>query len=111
MAQAKKIEVEGKEYILAFPTRKDAENAELLGFNLGLIDSQPLVQTAKLFHAALLAKQDKITAQMAAEISNKYEKDGGDMGEINSFLLQQYSAFFKPQAGGEKMKKAETIEI
>lgn len=110
MAKAKKIEVEGKEYILAFPTRTDAENAERAGFCLNLMESQPLIQMDKLFHAALLAKQSGITAAMATEIREKYQDEGGDIGEINSFLIEQYMGFFKFQNGKEK-KKAETIEI
>jgi hypothetical protein len=110
MAQAKKIEVNGKEYILAFPTRKDAENAERLGFCLNLMETQPLIQMDKLFHSALLAKQERITAEMAIEIREKYQEEGGDIGEINSFLIEQYMGFFKLK-DGKKTKKAETIEI
>lgn len=111
MAQAKKIEVEGKEYLLAFPTRKDAENAERLGFSLNLLESQPLIQMDKLFHAALLAKQPNITAEMAIEIREKFQDEGGDIGEINSFLVEQYLGFFKFPNGKKKGKKIETIEI
>jgi len=111
MAKAKKIEVEGKEYILAFPTRKDAENAERLGFCLNLMETQPLIQMDKLFHSALLAKQGRITAEMATEIREKYQEEGGDIGDINSFLIEQYMGFFKFQNGKKKVKKAETIEI
>lgn len=111
MAKAKKIEVEGKEYILAFPTRTDAENAERLGFCLNLLESQPLIQMDKLFHSALLAKQPRITAEMAIDIREKYQDDGGDIGDVNSFLVEQYMGFFKSQNGKKKMKKAETIEI
>lgn len=111
MAKAKKIEVEGKEYILAFPNRKDAENAERLGFCLNYMETQPLIQMDKLFHSALLAKQPRITAEMATDIREKYQEEGGDIGEINSFLIEQYMGFFKSQNGKKKVKKAETIEI
>lgn len=111
MAQAKKIEVEGKEYILAFPRRKDAENAERLGFSVNLMADQPLIQTDKLFHAALLAKQSNITAEMATDIREKYQEEGGDIGELNSFLIEQYTGFFKSKNGKKKLKIAETIEI
>lgn len=111
MAKAKKIEVEGKEYVLAFPVRKDAENAERLGFCLSLMDTQPLIQMDKLFHAGLLAKQPEILAEEAIEIREKYQEKGGDIGDINSFLIEQYMGFFKYQNGKKKMKKAETIEI
>jgi hypothetical protein len=111
MAKAKKIEVEGKEYILAFPTRKDAENAERIGFCLNLMETQPLIQMDKLFHSALLAKQDRITAEMATDIRQKFQEEGGDIGDINSFLIDQYVGFFTSQSGKKKAKKAETIEI
>lgn len=111
MAKAKRIEVEGKEYILAFPTRKDAENAEIMGFCLNLMESQPLIQMDKLFHSALLAKQPRITAEMAIDIREKYQEEGGDIGDINSFLIEQYMGFFKFQHGKKKAKKAEIIEI
>jgi hypothetical protein len=64
----------------------------------------------KLFHSALLAKQERITAEMAIEIREKYQEEGGDIGEINSFLIEQYMGFFKLK-DGKKTKKAETIEI
>lgn len=111
MAKAKKIEVEGKEYLLAFPTRKDAENAERLGFSLNLMESQPLIQMDKLFHAALLAKQPKTTAEMAIEIREKFQEKNGDIGTINSFLIEQYMGFFKFPNGGKKTIEAETVEI
>lgn len=111
MAKAKKIEIEGREYILAFPIRKDAENAERLGFSLNLMESQPLIQMDKLFHAALLAKQPNISAEMATEIREKFQDEGGDIGEINSFLIEEYMGFFKLQNGKKKKKKIETIEI
>lgn len=111
MAKAKKIEVEGKEYILAFPTRKDAENAERIGFCLNLMETQPLIQMDKLFHSALLAKQPRISAEMATDIREKYQEEGGDIGDVNSFLIEQYMGFFKVQNGKKKVKKAETIEI
>jgi len=110
MAKAKRIEVEGKEYILAFPTRKDAENAERLGFCLNLMETQPLIQMDKFFHSALLAKQERITAEMAIEIREKFQEEGGDIGDINSFLIEQYMGFFKLK-DGKNTKKAETIEI
>jgi hypothetical protein len=111
MAKAKKIEVEGKEYILAFPTREDAENAEDLGFSLQLLESHPLKQSKKLFHAALLAKQPNTTAEMAKDLMKKFQDDGGDLGEVNSFLIEQYAGFFTSQNGKGKTKRAETIEI
>lgn len=111
MAKAKKIEVEGKEYILAFPTRKDAENAERLGFCLTLMETQPLIQMDKLFHSALLAKQPDITADEATEIREKFQEENGDIGDVNSFLVQQYMVFFKSPDGKKKMKKAKIIEI
>lgn len=111
MAKAKKIDVGGEAYILAFPTRKDAENAERLGFCLNLMETQPLIQMDKLFHSALLAKQSRITAEMATDIREKYQEEGGDIGEINSFLIEQYMGFFKSQVGKKNTKKAETIEI
>lgn len=111
MAKAKKIEVEGKDYILAFPTRKDAENAERIGFCLNSMETQPLIQMDKLFHSALLAKQPKTTAEMAIEIREKFQEEGGDIGDINAFLIEQYMGFFKFQNGKKKVKKTETIEI
>lgn len=111
MAKAKRIEVEGKEYILAFPTRRDAENAERHGFCLNQMETQPLIQMDKLFYSALLAKQPRITAEMAIDIREKFQEKGGDIGDINSFLIEQYMGFFKFQSGEMKMKKAETIEI
>ena len=111
MAKAKKIEVSGKEYILAFPTRKDAENAERLGFCLNLMETQPLIQMDKLFHSALLAKQPRTTAEMATDIREKYQEKGGDIGEINSFLIGEYMGFFKFQSGKKEKITAETIEI
>lgn len=111
MAKAKKIEVDGKEYILAFPTRKDAENAEKMGFCLNLMETQPLNQMDRLFHSALLAKHPRISADMASEIREKFQEEGGDIGDVNSFLIEQYMGFFKSQNGKKKVKKAETIEI
>lgn len=111
MAKAKKIEVEGKEYILGFPTRKDAQNAERVGFSLTLMENQPLIQMDKLFYSALLAKQPDVSEEEAVEICEKFQKEGGDIGKINSFLITEYMGFFKFQSGKKKIKEIETVEI
>ena len=85
------IEIEEKSYKLGFPTRKDAKIAEDNGLRL-------------------LAKQPSITENEAEKLLNQYVEEGGELGEINEFLIKQYSAF-QQSPNGKKKKKAKIIKI
>ena len=112
MSQAIKIEVGEKEYILGFPTRESARQAELKGFDFNLLESQPIIQSDRLFYTALCSNQEKMTVSLAMEIKEKYIEEGGDIAEINSFLLNQYVGFIvSPEKKKKKTKKAIIIEI
>lgn len=111
MAKGKKIVVEGKEYILSFPTRKDAENAEKTGFSLFKMQEEPLNQIGKLFRGALLWKKPSMSEYEAIKIMDKYQEEGGDIRDINEFLIEQYSNFFNVQAGAKDKIKAEEVDI
>ena len=104
------IEVGDKTYKLGFPTREDAKTAENRGLQLLQLESRPLEVTDKLFYTALLAKQPLITEGKAEEIKDQYIKEGGDIGEINEFLIKQYSAFSQSPTG-KKKKKAKIVKI
>lgn len=111
MAQAIKIEAGEKEYILGFPTRESARQAELKGFDFNLLESQPVTQSDRLFYSALCSNQKEMTVNLAMEIKEKYIAEGGDIAEINSFLLNQYVGFIVSQEKKKKAKKAVIIEI
>ena len=104
------IEIGEKAYKLGFPTRKDAKIAEDNGLRLLQLENKPIEVTDKLFYTALLAKQPSITESEAENLLNQYVEEGGEIGEINEFLIKQYTAFQK-SPNGKKKKKAKIIRI
>ena len=48
---------------------------------------------------------------MAIEIREKFQDKNGDIGKINSFLIEQYMGFFKFPNGEKEAVEAETVEI
>ena len=102
------IKIGEKDYMLGYPTRQDAVNAELNGLdvtNVGKI----LVVTETLFYTGLIAKQPEITREKAIELLEQYRKENGDVEEITQFLINEYMAFIKSPNG--KKKKAKIVEM
>lgn len=109
MSRIMKIKVGENEYMLGYPTRKDAIKAEMSGLditNAGKIISL----TETLFYTGLLAKQPKVTREEAVELLEKYMDEDGDVEEITQFLINEYTAFIK-SPDGEKKKKAKIVEM
>lgn len=104
------IEVGEKTYKLGFPTRSDAKIAENKGLRILQIEEKPLEVSDKLFYTALLAKQPSITENEAGKLLEQYINEGGEIGEINNFLMNQYMAF-QQSPNGKKKKKAKIIKI
>lgn len=92
----KKITVDGKEYKLGFPTRRDAKNAEKKGFNI--TDTNKLLTfTDKLFYVGLLSYHASMTEDEAEKIEEKFINEDGDINEVIKFLTDQFVAFINPQ--------------
>lgn len=103
------IEIEEKEYKLGYPTRKDAINAERHGLRLLQLENSPLAVSEQLFYTGLLANHPSMTEDEASRLLGKYIEEGGEVGEINEFLIKQYSAF--QQSPNGKKKKAKIIKM
>ena len=104
------IEIGKKTYKLGYPTRKKEKIAEDKGLRLLQIENKPIGVTEKLFYTGLLSKQPSITEDEAEKLLNQYVDEGGDIGEINTFLIKQYSNF-QESPNGKKKKKAKVIKI
>ena len=104
------IEVGEKTYKLGFPRRIDAKTAEDKGLRLIQIENKPIEVTEKLFYTGLLAKHPSMTESEAENLLNQYVEEGGEIGEINTFLIKQYTAF-QQSPNGKKKKKAKIIKI
>ena len=104
------IEIGEKTYKLGYPTRKDAKIAEDKGLRLLQIENKPIEVTEKLFYTGLLAKHPTTTEDEAEKLLNQYISEGGEIGEINEFLIKQYSAF-QQSPNGKKKKKAKIVKI
>ena len=110
MSKLIKIEVGKNEYLLGFPTREDAKNAEIKG--LDVTKPERLVSfTSKLFYTGLLAKQPDITEDEANQILERYIAEDGDVEEVTQFLTSEYVAFIKSPDGKKKKKKAKIVEM
>ena len=110
MSKLMKIEVGKDEYLLGFPTREDAKNAEIKG--LDVTKPERLVNfTEKLFYTGLLAKQPEITEEEAGKILEQYIAEDGDTEEVTQFLTTEYVAFIKSPNGKKKKKKAKIVEM
>ena len=104
------IEVGEQTYKLGFPTRDDAVKAEDNGLVLTEIENKPIKVSEKLFYTGLLAKQPTTTEEEAKKILEQYLEEGGEIGEINNFLIKQYVGLQQSQ-NGKKKKKAKIIKI
>jgi len=103
-----KIRVGEKDYLLGYPTRKDAVNAENNG--LDITNAGKVVGlTETLFYTGMLAKQPDITKTKAIEVLEKYIAEDGDTEEITQFLISEYTAFIQSPNG--KKKKAKIVEM
>ncbi|MBQ8299567.1 MAG: DUF5055 domain-containing protein [Clostridia bacterium] len=109
--KAIQIEVDGKEYVLGFFTRKDIKVAEKKGLKINKIEEEMFTQTDKLFYTSLLAKQPTITESEAEEIIEKFLEEGGDLKEIISFLSEQMANFMSSQTGKNKKKIVKQIDL
>lgn len=105
-----KIEVGDKSYLLGFPTRTDALNAENNGLDIAGGINKVLTLTSKLFYTGLLAKQPNTTEEEAMDLLDAYVDEGGDTEEITAFLANQITGFTKSPDGKTK-KKAKIITI
>ncbi len=109
-AEALNIEIGEKTYLLCFPTRASVYEAENRGLSILGLSERPLITGKMLFYTGLLAKQPEITQEEAEKLLEQYILEGGDLGEINNFLLQQYTNFSQaPKA--KKKKKAKIVKI
>lgn len=109
MSKLMKIEVGTKEYLLGYPTRKDAKIAEINGLDISEA-GKVLLLTDTLFYTGLLAKQPEITREEAIELLEKYIAEGGETTEITQFLINEYVAFTK-SPDGKKKKEAKIVEM
>ena len=108
MSRFKKIEVKGRTYYLGYPTRRDAIKAENAG--LDIVNIKLLSMQEVLFYSGLLAKQPEITEEEAYDLMEEYIASDGDLDELTTYLLNQYTAFIK-SPDGKKKKKAEIVEM
>ena len=104
------IEIEEKEYKLGFKSRTGVMKAEELGLKLSQIEEKPITVTAKLFYTGLLANQPSITEDEANRLLDKYIEEGGEVGEFNSFLIQQIVGL-QQSPNTKKKKKAKIIKM
>lgn len=102
------IEVGDKKYLLGYPTRKDAINAESNGLDVTGA-GKVVTLTETLFYTGLLAKQPGISKDEATELLDQYISEGGGTNEITQFLISEYVAFTKSPTG--KKKKAKIVEM
>ena len=68
------------------------------------------VYKRQLFYTGLLAKHPTTTEDESEKLLNQYISEGGEIGEINEFLIKQYSAF-QQSPNGKKKKKAKIVKI
>lgn len=119
MSKFMKLVVKEKEYLIGFSSRASVLKAEKEGFikALNSMDEAPVEGTAKLLHFGMLEKQPKNTVAECNQILNDYvsensnEEEGVDIGQISSFIMEQYTAFSGAPAGKKKIKEIEIVEI
>lgn len=104
------IEIKEKEYKLGYKSREGVKKAEELGLNLSELEAKPLSTTDKLFYTALLANHSDITENEASELIQEYINEGGDIGEVNAFLIKQIVGL-QQSPNTKKKKKAKIIKM
>lgn len=99
------IEVEGKEYKLCL-TRKSVKLLEALGFDLQDFGKKPITYTEMLWICSFITYHDDMRDEDVAGLMDKYREEGGDLEEVISFLIDEYSAFAFAPTDTKLKKKA-----
>lgn len=107
------IEIElndGKTYKLGYPTRKDVKYAESKGLDITNAGKAVSFYDT-LYYTSFLANHPSMSEYEAQKIIEKYSEEGGDLEEIQKFLIEQYSNFIKSPANSQVKKTARIINM
>ena len=101
---------DGKSYKLGYPTRKDVKYAEQKGLDITNAGKAVSFYDT-LYYTGFLANHPSMSEYEAQKIIEKYSNEGGDLEEIQKFLIEQYSNFIKSPANSEVRKTAKIINM
>lgn len=111
MSQIIEIELnDGRTYKLGFPTRKDIKFAERKGLDISNA-GKAVSFYDMLYYTAFLANHPSISEYESQKIIEKYVEEGGDLEEIQKFLIDQYTNFIQSPEKSTITKKAKIINM
>lgn len=119
MSKFMELEVKGKKYYIGFSNRASVLKAEKKGFMKVLkeLEDAPVEGVGKLLQLGMLEKQPDITVNECNQIiadyieENTTDEEGVDIGQISSFIINQYTAFSGAPNGKKKLKEIPIVEI
>ena len=108
MGNKAKITVSDTEYVFELD-RKEIVRAELKGLSIARYQDTILATSIKLWVAGLHKNNPTMNDAQCETLYDVYLAEGGDVGEIISFLMEEYQAF-SPATQTDTAKKKATFE-
>jgi hypothetical protein len=104
------IEIKEKEYTLCL-NRDAIKVAESYGFNMDEMEKgiRILTHTEILWKAGFHKNHPEVNDNLALKLMASYKEEGGDVGEVIAFLIEEYLAFLTALSNGASTKKAKIV--
>lgn len=104
------IEINNKEYTLCL-TRDSVRLMESMGFDMAELEKGKniLTHTEILWRAGFYENHKDVNDNLAIKLMKSYKEEGGDVGEVIKFLLEEYLGFLIALSSGESTKKAKIV--
>jgi hypothetical protein len=106
------IEIKEKEYTLCL-NRDAIRLAEGMGFNMAEMEQgiKILTHTEILWRAGFYENHKEVNDSLSLKLKESYQAEGGDVGEVVAFLIQEYMGFLTALTNGKSEKKAKIVRV
>lgn len=99
------IDINGKEYTLAL-TRNSVKAMEAAGFDVQSFMQKPITMMDIVWFGGFVKNYPELTITQTSSLLEEYQNEGGDVNEVVTFLVEEYSAFVNAPADTKSKKKA-----
>ncbi len=104
------IDINGKEYTFCL-TREAVKWLESRGLNIAELGNKTITYIDLFWVAGLIAKHGELRENEALDLRQEYENEGGDVMEVITFLINEYTNFLDALTDtGSKKKKAKIVK-
>lgn len=104
------INVKDKDYDLQL-NRESIVWLESQGFDANEFEKKPLTYMNLLWQSAFIANHKEVNPNLALKLMDSYQEEGGDVGEVVNFIIEEYQSFISALSDMKlKSKKKATIQ-